>query len=139
MSILSQALDRELNTVPALSAKFDIGGETFSVGAHPLSAMDFQAVNKKLSVPFQTDPTQFEGMVDMLIRKTRALDDEGLLTDNKMFDVGDRAKLMRMKVDKVSAMFAQLFGDQVDFSEVYNEASDGDRPDGNPVDEAKGN
>tara|TARA_Y100000310_G_scaffold115431_2_gene113974 strand:- start:1426 stop:1830 length:405 start_codon:yes stop_codon:yes gene_type:complete len=134
MSILSQALETELSEAPSLSAEFILGGQTFKVGARPLTPLDFAAVNKKLPVNFQVDPTQFEGQVDMLIRKTIMLDGEGGLTDEKAFSVADRSKLMRMKVDKVSEMFRDLFGDQIG-DDLYDENAAGEAK----VDDAKGN
>lgn len=133
MSILSQALETELSETPALTAEFELGGKKFNVGARPLTPSDFAAVNKKLPVNLQADPTQFEGQVDMLIRKTVILDGEGGLTDDKAFSAADRPKLMRLKVDKVSVMFRDLFGDQIS-DDLYNEAAGEAK-----VDDAKGN
>lgn len=134
MSILSQALDDELSETPFLTAEFELGGETHGVGARPLTPADFMAVNKRLPVNLQADPTQFDGQIDMLIRKTLMLDGEGGLTDDKAFSVADRPKMMRMKVEVIAGMFRDLFGDQIS-DDMYDENGSGDAK----VDTAKGN
>lgn len=114
MSILSNAIKAELADREILTADFKIGGQTTEVAAYPLSPADFIAVNKVCERPFQTDPTQFEGQVEMLIRKTRMRDVEtGNATENKAFDIADRPSMMLMGVDVISGMFAELFKDQV--------------------------
>lgn len=113
MSVLSAALKAEVANAPTSTAVFELGGQSFNVGAKPLTAADFEAVNKSLPVQFQQDPTQFSGQVDMLIRKTRTVDDEGMMTGEKAFSAADRAELRRLDVTKVAGMFADLFGDQL--------------------------
>lgn len=133
MSVLSQALQSELDNSPTLTAKFKLGGKVFDVGSRPLTASDFSAVNKSLPVNLQSDPTQFDGQIDMLIRKTHLLDGEGELSTDKAFTVADRPRLRRLKVDLVSEMFRDLFGDQIG-DDLYDEDAAGAK-----VDDAKGN
>lgn len=121
MSILSQALQSEVDNTAHLTAEFNLGGKVFKVGSRPLTTADFSAVNKTLPVNFQSDPTQFEGQIDLLIRKTRMLDEHGDLTDDKAFGIADRPMLKRLKVDLISGMFRDLFGDQVS-DDIYDEA-----------------
>lgn len=134
-SILSKALQDELSATPDLTAVFELGGQKIPVGAKPLSPADFAAVNKGLPVSLQTDPTQFQGQINMLIRKTRLLTAEGDLSDDKALSVKDRPILERMDVSKVSGMFYDLFGPQLS-DDLYDEDGDGPKDE---VDEAKGN
>lgn len=138
MSILSQALQTELDNTPALTAEFVLGGKTVPVGSRPLTAADFSAINKSLPVNLQADPTQFDGQIDMLIRKTHILDPEGDLSDEKAFSVKDKPNLKRLKVDLVSAMFRDLYGDQIS-DDIYDESDKTDDAGDKKVDEAKGN
>lgn len=139
-SILSQALRSELDNTPHLKAVFKLGGQSIPVGANPLTAADFQAVNNKLPTSLQNDPTQFFGQIDMLVRKTILLDDEGCLTDEKAFDAKDIPSLKRLKVDLISTMFTDMFGDQIS-DKVYDENSDGapKSADEDQIETAKGN
>lgn len=137
MSILSQALRTEIDEAENLTATFKLGGQEIPVAARPLTSSDFAAVNKNLPVNFQADPTQFEGQVDLLIRKTCIVDNEGEMTDEKAFTKADRPHLMRLKVDILSGMFRDLFGDQVSDGTYDEDAGEDDQ--GNEVDRAKGN
>lgn len=130
-SILSQALQSELDNAPVLTATFVLGGHSFNVGSKPLTSADFTQINKGLRVSFQTDPTQFDGQINMLILKTRIVDDEGNLGE-KAFSVADRPKLQRTSVEKVSTMFQDLFGSQLTLDdEADGEEGDGDTTKGN--------
>jgi hypothetical protein len=137
MSILSQALQSELDATPALTATFELGGKPFKVGSRPLTAADFSAVNKTLPTNLQADPTQFDGQIDMLIRKTYIVDEEGELSGDKAFDKADKPTLKRLRVDVLSGMFRDLFGDQIG-DDLYDEDGDGDGKVAK-VDDAKGN
>lgn len=117
MSILGAALRKEVDGQAALTATFDIGGEKHKVGSKPITPADFEVINKGRNVPFQQDPTQFDGQVLLLIRKTRLCDDEGVISDDKVFDMKDKPVLMRLPVEKVSTMFTDLFGSQFDTDE----------------------
>ena len=118
MSILSNAIQQELDDREILTADFKLGGGTHQVASYPLSPADFIAINKKLPTPFQQDPTQFEGQIDMLIRKVRQRDPEtGGATEQRMFDTADRARLLVLGVDKISGMFSDLFKDQITANE----------------------
>lgn len=128
MSILSQALQSELDTAPILTAEFELGGQTFKVGCRPMTAADFTMVNKGLPVSLQNDPTQFDGQIEMIIRKARMLDDDGGLTTEKAFTVADKANLRRVRVDLIAEMFSALFGEQISADEEDDK-----------IEEAKGN
>ena len=135
MGILSQALNAEVDNQTDLTAEFKLNDQVFKVGSKPLTPADFDHVNSVVAqastkmkigyVPFQQDPTNFTGQVALLIRKTRLLDDDGGLTDDKAFDLKDKPMLMRLGADKISDMFADLFKDQITTS-VDDEESEED-------------
>lgn len=134
MGILSQALNAEVDNQTDLTAEFKLGDQAFKVGSKPLTPADFDHVNSAVAqasakmkigyVPFQQDPTNFTGQVTLLIRKTRLLDDDGALTDDKAFDIKDKPMLMRLGADKVSDMFTDLFKDQITTSVDDEDAED---------------
>lgn len=127
-SILSKALAEEVSSREIATASFKLGsGEPIAVGAYPLTPADFEAVNRKLKVTFQNDPTQFGAQVDMLIRKTRLIDPEGGLTDEKAFSLADRPLLMRLGVEKVSSMFFDLFEAQLNVDNGGDEDDEGEK------------
>lgn len=125
MGILSSALQREVENQTDLTAEITLGGEKYKVGSKPLTPSDFSYVNKYVAeeakrmkmgfVPFQQDPTNFIGMVMMIIRKTRMMDGDEL--GDLAFAVADKPWLMKMGVDVISGIFADLFGSQVTVSD----------------------
>lgn len=136
-SILSQALRDEVADAGFSTATFQLGGKEYKVGSKPVTAMDFQVVNKTLPVDLQQNPLQFMGQIDMLIRKTRMVDDEGDLSDNKAFDLKDKQYLQSLGAVKITEMFGKLFKDQFDMTEpgdIYDE-SKGLGDDGEPKDQ----
>lgn len=122
MGIFTEALNNRIDDETFFTADFTIGNVTKKVGAFPITPADFDAADKAIMEaskssgapfqPFRHDPSNFAGMVAMLMRKSYlVVKDE--ITDTKVFDIGDKALLMRQPFKDVSDMFGDLFKDHL--------------------------
>ena len=117
MGALTKALDAEIAGQSFSTATLTVGKDDHLLGARPLTPADFAMVNSKIksSVNFQTDPTDFDGQIEMIVRKSHLVENDEL--GDKAFDRGDVAKLRRIGVEKISRLFADLFSTQVEMDD----------------------
>lgn len=107
MGVFSQDLKNEVASTPETRWEGLLGSREVVLIAKPLSPLDLKYVTGRHR-EFMSNPNM-EGMVDLLIHKTRTTTQEG-----PAFDASDKPMLMRMATTKISGIFQALFGDQLE-------------------------
>lgn len=106
MSSIDDLLMSEIGSYSMTETTLELGGETVTLFAKPLTSADLQFINRT-HPGFMTAPTA-EGVVDMLIRK--AVDNDG----KAIFTKAHKVPLMRVRSDKLLNAFGNLFKGQVE-------------------------
>lgn len=108
MGVFTEDLKAEVSSTPYTTASLELNGKAVTLCAKPLTALDMVAI-KRAHPDFGNNPT-LEGMVDLLIRKAQANDEDGGLA----FDKADKPFLMRLNMNVIGGIFGDLFGQQMD-------------------------
>lgn len=104
MGRFSDALRAEVSSYVGSTWTGELGGQTITLTATPLTPRDMTVVRRQ-HPDFQVNPS-LAGMVDLLVMK--ALDDAG----EKAFDLTDKPFLLRTSATKIGEIFGGLFGAQ---------------------------
>lgn len=110
---LSSALRDAVDNQKILTATFKIGSISVDVGSTPLTPQDFNFVNRRIKTNFQSEAENFDGQIEMLIRKAKVREGE-VLTSQPVFTLADKPLMQRLGVEQVGGMFADLFSGQVE-------------------------
>ncbi len=104
MGRFSDALRAEVSSYVGTAWTGELGGQTITLTATPLTPRDMTAVRRQ-HPDFQVNPS-LAGMVDLILIK--AMDDTG----EKAFDLTDKPILLRTSASKIGEIFGGLFGAQ---------------------------
>jgi hypothetical protein len=107
MGMFTEELKRHVSAIPMTSASMEIEGVVRHFVAKPLTAQDMVSI-KRAHPDFGMNPS-LEGMIDLIILKTRSADDE----TTKVFDKADKPFLMLFGMDAIGQLFGDLFGSQM--------------------------
>ncbi len=108
MGAFTEDLKAEVSSTPYTTGTMELNGKTVKLAAKPLTALDMVAI-KRAHPDFGSNPT-LEGMVDLLIRKAQAGDEDG----GAAFDKADKPFLMRLNMNVIGGIFGELFGQQME-------------------------
>jgi hypothetical protein len=115
MGKFSEALRSEVSSYADSVWTGELGGQTVTILAAPLTPKDMAAVRRS-HPDFQVNPS-LTGMIELIIMKAK--DEAG----DKAFDITDKPFLLRASATKIGEMFGGLFGSQFepDDEEAFEE------------------
>lgn len=104
MSVLGDKIKAANANRDRASCTFELGGESVTIYAKPITGMDIEALQRKHK-DFVNNPT-LGAAVDMIVRKAETEEGE------PAFDVEDKPILLNQTIDFISKIRSELFPDE---------------------------